>query len=823
LDLAEDLRLAGAGLAGVEVLSPSAATEESSGAADEKSSSSSRLPLPVVPKGLRPFGAEDREFFLELLPGPRDRDGLPDSVRFWKTRIETRDLEQMFAVGLLYGPSGCGKSSLVKAGLLPRLDSGIVPVHVEATAQTTEAQLAKGLRQGCPGLDGGLSLPEALAQLRRGLHMAAGSKVLIVLDQFEQWLHTHGTDMEASELALALRQADGCRVQVLLLVRDDFWMGTSRLFELLEINLDRDRNARAVDLFDAQHARRVLAIFGHAFDRLPARMRDLTDDQKAFLERAVAQLSQDGRVIPVRLSLFADLMKDRPWTAASLFEVGGAEGVGLRFLEEVFAARTALPDLRMMETPARALLEALLPQHGSDIKGRMRSRLELASACGLAEASSRFARLLEVLDRELHIITPAEVDQGREGAPSPVIAAYYQLTHDYLVPSLRQWLTQERRKTWRGRAELCLEERAAQWSRTHDRRFLPSVLEFLRIALAVPRRKRNADQRALMRTAARHHVVRWGVALAAVLMVAIAMHWYFVRIRGIADTLVHAVLVASPGEVPSAIERLKPYASEALPVLREHFQDPLTESAQRLHAALALAALGQAPEDFLVDAVATAPAAECQNLIMALERIKAKAAPALLVPAGDASKPAALRIRYSTTLFHLGQGQAAQAMLAFQSDPELRTAFVLGFDSWHGDLITLTQLVRGYDDAALQSALCAALGTLQAASLTAQERQEARQWLRDRFTEAPDGVTHSAAAWALRTWNEPLPSIAATPGPVSGRHWFVNGLGTTMIEVPAGTFRMGDPDLPDARPHWVTLTRPFFVSDTESGSTSSRD
>ena len=26
--------------------------------------------------------------FLDLLPGPRDRDGLPESIRFWKTRIE---------------------------------------------------------------------------------------------------------------------------------------------------------------------------------------------------------------------------------------------------------------------------------------------------------------------------------------------------------------------------------------------------------------------------------------------------------------------------------------------------------------------------------------------------------------------------------------------------------------------------------------------------------------------------------------------------------------------------------------------------------------
>ena len=40
---------------------------------------------------------------------------------------------------------------------------------------------------------------------------------------------------------------------------------------------------------------------------------------------------------------------------------------------------------------------------------------------------------------------------------------YYQLTHDYLVHSLRDWLTRKQRETRRGRAELRLAERAALW------------------------------------------------------------------------------------------------------------------------------------------------------------------------------------------------------------------------------------------------------------------------------------------------------------------------------------------------------------------------
>src|SRR5208337_2063730 len=115
-------------------------------------------PIKIVPKGLRSFDANDADFFLELLPGPRDREGLPDSIRFWKTRIEETDADNTFPVGLVYGPSGCGKSSLVKAGLLPRLSSDVITVYLEAAADETEARLQNGLRRKCPGLPAHLGL-----------------------------------------------------------------------------------------------------------------------------------------------------------------------------------------------------------------------------------------------------------------------------------------------------------------------------------------------------------------------------------------------------------------------------------------------------------------------------------------------------------------------------------------------------------------------------------------------------------------------------------------------------------------------------------------
>ena len=117
-----------------------------------------KSPLKVVPKGLRSFDAEDKDFFLELLPGPRRGDGLPESVHFWKLRIEEMDPDKTFRVGYIFGPSGCGKSSLVKAGLLPRLSKPIISIYIEATGEETEARLLRGLRKHNPDLPADLDL-----------------------------------------------------------------------------------------------------------------------------------------------------------------------------------------------------------------------------------------------------------------------------------------------------------------------------------------------------------------------------------------------------------------------------------------------------------------------------------------------------------------------------------------------------------------------------------------------------------------------------------------------------------------------------------------
>ena len=458
--------------------------------------------IKIVPKGLRAFDAKDADFFLELLPGPRDREGLPDSIRFWKTHIEETDADNTFSVGLIYGPSGCGKSSLVRAGLLPRLSDHVIAIYIEATARETETRLLNGLRKRCPSLPADLRLHETLTVLRRGQGIPVGKKLLLVVDQFEQWLHAN-KEAANTELVQALRQCDGSRVQCVVMVRDDFWMAATRFLRELEIPLREGQNSAAVDLFPLRHAEKVLAAFGRAFGSLSDNSRDFGKQQKQFLEQAVSDLAQEGKVICVRLTLFAEMMKGKAWTPAALKEVGGTAGVGVTFLEETFSAATAPPGHRYHQKAARAVLKALLPESGTDIKGHMRSYADLLAASGYVNRPKDFDDLIRILDGEVRLITPTD-PEGKEGADQSIRVSekYYQLTHDYLVPSLRDWLTRKQKETRRGRAELLLADRAVVWNSRPENRQLPSLLQWVSIRVLTGKHNWTPPQQKMMRRAA---------------------------------------------------------------------------------------------------------------------------------------------------------------------------------------------------------------------------------------------------------------------------------------------------------------------------------
>ncbi len=521
--------------------------------------------LSVMPKGLRAFDGDDADFFLSLLPGARTRDGLPESIRFWKAWAEARDDDPTRAAGLLYGPSGAGKSSLVKAGLLPVLGESVRPVYVEATRTQTETRLLAGLRRAFPALTDAEDLPQAAFLLREGQAGAGEQKALIVIDQFEQWLQSDPADPEA-ELIRALRQCDGQRLQVLILVRDDFWMPITRFFKLIEVAVVEGRNSVAVEVFDPAHARRVLADFGRACGQIPGGAGEQDPEVSAFLEQAVTTLAGPaGDIPPVHLSLFYEVVRKRPWTRETLRALGGVEGIGITFLEETFEAGTAPPLHRLHRDAAQSVLRRLLPAPGSVLRGGLCPVRDLQEASGYADRPDDFADLIRILDSELRMVTPVRPDE-HEGVPAPAGppldhgGVSYQLAHEFLITPIRQWIDREQRASRTGRAAIRLATITASWCENPIPQRLASPLEWAGILWHIPRSSWSPDERRMMRAAIRRSLMHAGAGLAVAAVLGLAGLQIRHSVRG--DALVEAILKADFANMPPMIKELKNYRGQ---------------------------------------------------------------------------------------------------------------------------------------------------------------------------------------------------------------------------------------------------------------------
>lgn len=465
--------------------------------------------MPIVPRGLRSFSSNDATFFLDLLPGPRNRDGLPESIAFWKERIEQRESDLTFAVGLLFGPSGCGKTSLIKAGVIPHLSNEIVPIYIEATPTETELRLVHALEKRFPNTIDVGTLAAQLAHLRG----TTDRKIVLFIDQFEQWLYSHNPEGH-SDFIDAMRQCDGKNLQAIIMVRDDFAMAVSRFMQALEIRIIEGDNFATVDLFDIDHAQKVLTKFGQAYGRLPMDKTSIGREEQHFIREVCQGLATDGKVISVRLSLFADMVRKKTWVHQTLIAVGGTEGVGVNFLEETFFGHDANPEHRRMSDAARKVLQMLLPEVGRDIKGSMKSEDELQIAADYENRDDDFENLMRVLDGELRLITPTDPegdDSFHSSDNQP--RRFYQLTHDFLIPSLREWLFRNQQKTWSGRAELRLAERASAWTLLKENKQLPTFGEWFCINTLTSHQAWTTNQRAMVQKANWYHLLRTSTAL----------------------------------------------------------------------------------------------------------------------------------------------------------------------------------------------------------------------------------------------------------------------------------------------------------------------
>jgi eukaryotic-like serine/threonine-protein kinase len=197
---------------------------------------------------------------------------------------------------------------------------------------------------------------------------------------------------------------------------------------------------------------------------------------------------------------------------------------------------------------------------------------------------------------------------------------YYQLTHDYLVPSLREWLTRKQRETKKGRAELKLAERAATWAAKPENKQLPTLWEWFTIRRLTEKAKWKPGQRQLMVRANRYHLTRAGLVSALCVMLLLGgfalKRWNDARqLDRDATNLVASLQTADFAKIPEMIERLDEMREVVDPKLRQALEEHDPQSDERLKLSLGLLASDSALVDYLLQRMLKAPASQVPLLI----------------------------------------------------------------------------------------------------------------------------------------------------------------------------------------------------------------
>ena len=248
----------------------------------------------IVPKGLRPFDANDAAYFLAVA-GPRDRNGPARE----HSPVEGphrgagpgRDVRR----GRALRPVGLRQVVARPGGAAP------AAVRLRSRRSTSRQPPTRPKRGSCKRLQAAIPRAAGPARTWRSAWRPCAADAGRPRARSCWWCSTSsssGCTARASPTAdagpgpAAVRRP---RLQCLLLVRDDFWLALSRFMAELEIELVQGRNTALVDLFDLRtraRAGRVRPSVRPAARR-PGQPR--TPAQETFLQRAVAGLAQDDK------------------------------------------------------------------------------------------------------------------------------------------------------------------------------------------------------------------------------------------------------------------------------------------------------------------------------------------------------------------------------------------------------------------------------------------------------------------------------------------------------------------------------------------------
>jgi len=228
------------------------------------------------------------------------------------------------------------------------------------------------------------------------------------------------------------------------------------------VRLSEQENCAAVDLFDTRHARHILCEFGHAYGALPESVEDLHGrTQQEFLDRGDCGTDRErpgDLCAPGALchTCIRNPAVDERYAGGGRRRARGGDPVpgGCVRLAVITVVVSHVP----RRPQGRAALAHPGSRHGDQGLYSYRRRNWRTSRVSIVEVTN-FHRLIQILEEETRLLTPVDAVEDRTASgrtvPGESSAQAYQLTHDYLVPSIREWLTQRqtRNLAWPVRTE----------------------------------------------------------------------------------------------------------------------------------------------------------------------------------------------------------------------------------------------------------------------------------------------------------------------------------------------------------------------------------
>jgi WD40 repeat protein len=370
--------------------------------------------------GLSAFGPQDANWFF----------GRERATEALLARIKDN------GISMLVGASGAGKSSLMKAGVLPRLDK-------EAIVISPGTDPLKELALQVPSLILTLEAAadsEVFVEFAHEVQLAVGDRVVIV-DQFEE-AFTLGGDEERLRIFVQALHAAAEKTPVLLGVRADFYARCLDFPELAEALQNRQMVLGAMSAAELRDA--VTNPAKAAGLQLEAGLVDLMLRDLGAHNRRGKDAYDAGALPLLSHALLVTWQRRQAGrlTIAGYRAAGGIQGA------VATTAERAWSDLDELGKAAARQLLLRLVRVGDDTQDTRRR----SSRTSLLEASTN----LPATERALEVLTRARL--------ITVDAGSVEITHEALLhawPRLRSWIDEDRAGNLTRQK---LEEDAATWA-----------------------------------------------------------------------------------------------------------------------------------------------------------------------------------------------------------------------------------------------------------------------------------------------------------------------------------------------------------------------